>query len=116
MALASTVYLSMMGRQGLRKVAELCYQKAQYAAKEIDALEGYSLWNKGNFFHEFVISCPRPVDEINEQLLDYDIVGGYDLGTVYPDLANHMLLAMTELNRVDQIDALVEALKEVGHD
>lgn len=115
MALASTVYISMMGKQGLRKVAELCYQKAHYAAQEIGKLKGYSLWNKDNFFHEFVISCPRPVNEINDQLLDYDIVGGYDLGKVYPDLANHMLLAVTELNNKGQIDALVDALKEVDH-
>jgi glycine dehydrogenase subunit 1 len=115
MALASTVYLSTMGRQGLRKVAELCYQKAQYAAQEIDKLEGYSLWNKGNFFHEFVISCPQPVDQIKDQLLDYDIVGGYDLGLSYSELTNHMLLAVTELNSKGQIDALVDALKEVSH-
>jgi glycine dehydrogenase subunit 1 len=78
-------------------------------------LEGYSIWNKGNFFHEFVISCPRPVDEINDQLLDYDIVGGYDLGKDYPDLTNHSLMTVTELNSADQIDALVDALKEVGN-
>jgi glycine dehydrogenase subunit 1 len=115
MALASTVYLSTMGRQGLRKVANLCYQKAHYAAEKINELEGYSIWNKGNFFHEFVISCPRPVDEINDQLLDYDIVGGYDLGKDYPDLTNHSLMTVTELNSADQIDALVDALKEVAN-
>ncbi len=115
MALATTVYLSMMGRQGLRKVADLCYQKAHYAAQEIDKLEAYSLWNTGNFFHEFIVSCPRAVHEINHQLLNYDIVGGFDLGEVYEDLSDHMLLTVTELNSKDQIDALVEALKEVGH-
>jgi glycine dehydrogenase subunit 1 len=116
MALASTVYLSMMGRQGLRQVAELCFQKAHYAASAINKLDGYSLWNTGDFFHEFVISCPRPVEEINDHLLDYDIVGGLDLGAFFPELTDHMLLAVTELNRKDQIDALVEALREGPHD
>lgn len=116
MALASTVYLSMMGRQGLRQVAELCFQKAHYAADAISKLEGYSLWNTGDFFDEFVISCPRPVEEINDHLLDYDIVGGLDLGTFFPELTNHMLLAVTELNSSDQIDALVEALRGGPHD
>ncbi len=114
-ALAATVYLSLMGKFGLRKVAELCYQKAHYAAQEIDKLEAYSLWNTGTFFHEFVIACPRPIQEINDELLDYDIVGGYDLGKAFDELSNHMLLAVTEMNGKDQIDALVNALKEVDH-
>jgi glycine dehydrogenase subunit 1 len=114
-ALAATVYLSAMGKLGLRMVAELCYQKAHYAAQEIDKLEAYSLWNTGTFFHEFVIACPRPIQEINDELLDYDIVGGYDLGKAFDELSNHMLLAVTEMNGKDQIDALVSALKEVDH-
>jgi glycine dehydrogenase subunit 1 len=116
MALASAVYLSVMGKQGLRKVAELCYHKAHYAAERISALEGYHLWNKGTFFNEFVIACPRPVVEINDQLLDYDILGGYDLGKCFDELQNHMLLAVTEMNTKDEMDTLALALEEVSHD
>lgn len=116
MALASTVYLSVVGKQGLRQVAELCYHKAHYAAEKIDALGGYSLWNKGVFFHEFVISCPRPTAQINEALLNWDILGGYDLGQVYPQLKDHMLLAVTEANTIEEIDDLVAALEGLSHD
>jgi len=115
MALASAVYLSLMGKQGLRQVAELCYHKAHYAAEQLAAVPGYSLWTKGSFFHEFVLKCPRPVAEINQALLDLDILGGYDLGQDYPELRDHMLLAVTEMNSRDQIDALVEAMQEVSH-
>lgn len=114
-ALAATVYMSAMGKQGLRQVAELCYQKAHYAAAEIDSLEGYRLWNSDPFFNEFVISCSHPVAEINDYLLDREIVGGFDLGRAYENLKDHMLLAVTELNSKDQIDALVSALKEFDH-
>jgi glycine dehydrogenase subunit 1 len=114
MALASAVYLSLMGKQGLRQVAELCYHKAHYAADRIASLPGYSLWTRGAFFNEFVIACPRPVAELNQALLDYDILGGYDLGQDYPELKDHMLLAVTEMNSREQIDYLVEALQEVG--
>jgi glycine dehydrogenase subunit 1 len=116
MALASTVYLSLLGKRGLRRVAELCYQKAHYAAEQISKLERYRLWNEGHFFHEFVITCPRPVAEINHRLLEHDILGGYDLGDDYPELENHMLLAVTEMNSRDEIDRLVAALAEVGDD
>ncbi|HHH82257.1 MAG TPA: aminomethyl-transferring glycine dehydrogenase subunit GcvPA [Chloroflexi bacterium] len=115
MALASLVYLSVMGKQGLRKVAELCYHKAHYAASKIDALPGFQLWNKHPFFHEFVIACPGPVGEINAHLLDYDILGGYDLGRDFPELKDHMLLAVTETISIEEIEDLVEALEEVSH-
>ena len=115
MALASAVYLSLMGKQGLRQVAELCYHKAHYAAEQLAPLPGFSLWTKGPFFHEFVLKCPRPVAEINQALLDFDILGGYDLGQDYPELRDHMLLAVTEMNSRDQIEALVEAMQEVSH-
>jgi glycine dehydrogenase subunit 1 len=116
MALASAVYLSVMGRQGLRRVAELCYHKAHYAAGEIARLPGYALWNTGEFFHEFVIACPRPVAEINEHLLEHEIIGGYNLGRDYPPLADHMLVAVTEMNSKDEIDDLVAVLEEAAHD
>jgi glycine dehydrogenase subunit 1 len=116
MALATAVYLSLMGKQGLREVAELCYHKAHYAAEQIDALDRYSLWHRGPFFHEFVVACPRPIAEINDRLLEYDILGGYDLGRDYPTLTDHMLIAVTEVNSKDDIDHLVSALAEVAHD
>jgi glycine dehydrogenase subunit 1 len=116
MALASTVYLSLMGKAGLKKVAELCYQKAHYAADQISGLDGYHLWNQGPFFHEFVVACPRPVGEINKRLLKYDILGGYDLGREYPELEDHMLLAVTEKCTRAEIDDLVSALEEVAND
>ena len=116
MALATTVYLSVMGKQGLRKVAELCYHKAHYAATQIAAMEDYSLWYDGLFFHEFVVNCPRSVREINDRLLDYDILGGYDLGQEYSSLENHMLIAVTEVNGKEEIDDLITALEDIAHD
>jgi glycine dehydrogenase subunit 1 len=116
MALATAVYLSVVGKQGLREVAELCYHKAHYAAEKIDALDRYSLWHRGPFFHEFVVSCPKPVAEINDQLLDYDILGGYDLGQEYPALADHMLIAVTEVISKEDINDFVTVLEEVSHD
>ncbi len=111
-ALAATVYTSLLGKQGLREVAELCYHKAHYAAKKISGIPGYSLWTKEPFFNEFVVRCPSPVREINEFLLDEGILGGYDLGQDYPELKNHMLVAVTEMNSKADIDFLVDLLTE----
>ncbi|OGO66724.1 MAG: glycine dehydrogenase, partial [Chloroflexi bacterium RBG_19FT_COMBO_47_9] len=98
MALASTVYMSLLGKNGLRQVAELCFHKAHYAAERIANLPGYSLWSPTTFFNEFVIRCPAPAAEINDLLLDHDILGGYDLSQDYPELGNHLLIAVTEMN------------------
>ena len=68
------------------------------------------------FFHEFSVGCPKPVAEINASLLEHGFLGGYDLGQDYPALRNPMLLAVTEMNTKDEIDALVDVLAEVAHD
>jgi glycine dehydrogenase subunit 1 len=116
MALAAAVYLSLMGKQGLRRAAELCYHKAHYAAGKIGALQGYKIWNDGPFFNEFVVACPKPVNVINHHLLDeHEILGGYDLGRDYAELKDHMLVAVTEMNTREEIDDLIAALEEVAH-
>lgn len=110
MALAASVYLSLMGRNGLRKVAKLNYDKAHYAAEKIDELQGFKVLRDKPFFNEFVVKSLEPVSVINEALLSNGIVGGYDLGQDYPNMQDHMLLAVTEMNTKEEIDALVDVL------
>ncbi len=112
MALAAAVYLSLMGRQGLRKVAELCYHRAHYAAAQIAQLPGYELLDRGPFFKEFAVRCPRPAAEVNAALREHGIVGGYDLSNDYPRLGNAMLLCVTEMNSKAEIDDLVKAMSD----
>jgi glycine dehydrogenase subunit 1 len=116
MALAATVYLSLLGQTGLRQVAQLCYHKAHYAAEKISQVKGFSICFDTPFFHEFSVCCPRPVSEVNNHLLEHGFIGGYDLGQDYPSLKDHMLVAVTEMNTREEIEALVSALAEVDHD
>jgi glycine dehydrogenase subunit 1 len=117
MALASTVYLSLLGKHGLKQVAELCYHKAHYAARQIAEVKGFQVLTAQPFFNEFVVKCPKPVEEINADLLEYGILGGYDLGEAFgPAMANYMLVAVTEMNSSEEIETLAEVLAEVTHD
>jgi len=116
LALASAIYLSVLGKAGLQQVANLCYQKAHYAAQELSKIEGMGLCFTEPFFHEFALCVNRPVEEVNAHLLEHGILGGYDLGQDYPALKDHMLIAVTEMNSKEDIDALVEVLSEVSHD
>jgi len=112
-ALAAAVYMAALGRSGMRQVAELCYHRAHYAADRVDELNGFSVVRDGSFFKEFVVRCPRPVDEINGYLLDErSIIGGYDLARDYPHLNQHMLLCVTEMTAREDIDLLAEALAD----
>jgi len=115
MALASGVYMSLLGKHGLRQVAELCYHKAHYAADQIKKIKGFSLAFSDPFFNEFAVKCPAPVLDIDNHLLEHGILGGYDLGQDYSELKDTMLLAVTEMNTRGEIDGLVEALSEVAH-
>jgi len=116
MALAATVYMSLLGKNGFKQVSELCYHKAHYAAEKISKVKGYSVCSGKDFFNEFVVSCPSDVEEINHHLLDHNILGGYNLSNDYKKLGHHMLIAVTEMNTKDEIDALCEILEEVNHD
>ena len=102
-----TVYMALVGKQGLRQVAELCYHKAHYAASLVEKIPGYSLPLSGTFFQEFVARCPRPPGEINAALLEQGIMGGLDVSDAIP---NGMLLCVTEQNSREDIEVLAGAL------
>ena len=110
-ALMVAAYLATLGKQGLRETAELCYQKAHYAASQIDALDGYSLASDGTFFNEFVISCREPVQSTLDALLEHKIIGGADASD---RVTNGIVFALTEQNTRAEIDRLVAALDEIG--
>jgi len=110
-ALAATIYLSLVGKEGLRHIAELCLQKAHYLAGRIAEVPGYRLaYPNRPFFKEFVVETPRPPGEVIERLLDKQILAGIDLGKIDKNLSGKMLVSVTEKRSVDEMDAYVEAL------
>lgn len=109
-----TVYAATLGKQGIKDLASLCYQKAHYAASEINQLDGFSvesLGSGGTFFHEFVVTCPSSPADINAALLDQKIIGGLDISD---RSENGMLVCVTETSSKADIDKLVKALSEIG--
>ncbi|MFN3973806.1 MAG: aminomethyl-transferring glycine dehydrogenase subunit GcvPA [Dehalococcoidia bacterium] len=105
------IYLASLGKRGLRKVAELVWQKAHYAARLLAAIPGFHLPMQGVFFQEFVLQCPMAPGEINRRLLRRRIIGGLDISAHIP---NGMLVCVTEMNTRQEIDALAHALAEVA--
>lgn len=109
-ALAAAVYLSAVGQDGFKAVAELSLQKAHYAQAQLLKLAGVEAVFNAPFFKEFAIRLPRSVAEVNEKLLQDGIIGGLDLGKYDPALENCMLLCVTEKRSKAEIDRLVERL------
>ncbi len=113
LALSASVYLSTMGKQGIRDVAHLNIQKAHYAASKLASISGISLpYGRSPFFNEFVIklSAGTDVSELNDKLLQHGFIGGYDLGLADPSLKGHMLVAVTEQRTKAEVDAFADRL------
>ncbi len=118
-----TVFVATLGRQGMKDLAGLCYQKAHYAAAEIDRLSGFKVVSTGSgespgsgntdraFFHEFVVRCPGSPSAINAALLERKIIGGLDISS---RVDNGMLVCVTETSSKADIDRFVAALGEIG--
>ena len=110
-ALQAVVYLSLLGKQGLREVAELSLQKSHYLSEKITDLPGYSLKYDQPFFREFVVETPVPASEVVEKMLDQGILAGYDLSTVGDE---GLLIAVTEKRTKEQLDDFVRKLGAVS--
>ena len=114
-ALAATVYLETMGRQGLREVAEQCAQKTAYAANRISAIPGFSIRHTAPRFNEFVVSGPVAAKELLSRLAtERNVTGGLALSRFYKDRPNEFLVCVTELNTKVQIDELVAGITAVA--
>jgi len=113
LAVGATIYLAALGKQGFRELGELCLQKAHYAFRQITALPGYKAAFSSPFFDEFVITAPVSAQRLQQHFEQAGITGGYALRDGYPDMPNDMLFCVTETRSKEEIDYLVDVLKEV---
>jgi glycine dehydrogenase subunit 1 len=109
-ALAASVAMSSLGKQGLKKMAWMNIQKASYMKEQLKA-NGFDIAYNGAFFNEIVVDLKRNVSEVNRELLNRGIIGGFDLSQVDEKLEGFMLVATTEIRSKEEIDTFV---KEMG--
>jgi len=112
-ALAATVHLCLLGPQGLRELALLNLNKAHYAKEKIAGLSGFRLPFSAPIYNEFVVRMPEPVEEINRRLRERGIIGGLDLGRIFPEMSDCCLFCVTEMNSREEMDRLLESLGEI---
>ena len=109
-ALRTTIYLAVMGKHGLRAVAEQCVKKAHYTYQQLCNIPGIDPAFPHSFFKEFVIKLPCSPAHINKQLMNVGIIGGLDLGAYDSSLTNHMMISVTEKRTREDIDLLVDTI------
>ncbi|HET7839421.1 MAG TPA: aminomethyl-transferring glycine dehydrogenase subunit GcvPA [Rectinemataceae bacterium] len=111
--LQTCVYLALMGKKGMRTVAELCWNKAHYAAARIATVPGFAVATK-TFFKEFTVKTPVPAEEICTKLTKRCVVPGLPMSRYEAKRSHELLVCVTETCTKAQIDLLVESLKEAS--
>jgi len=112
MVTAATIYLSLMGSEGLRRTAIQCHANTASLVRQLAGLSGISL-AFDTFFHEGVLTFEQPVAPLLKALSDLGVLGGYDLSANYPELGNSLLVCATEVRTSAEIDNYVAAMKAV---
>lgn len=105
-AVAATIHLSLLGREGLHALALLNYRRARYARERLAAAGREPLFS-GPVFNEFAVHAPK---DAARRIADAGLAGGFSLARDYPEFDDGLLLCVTELHDKDRIDALVQAL------
>lgn len=112
-ALAACIYLTWLGKQGLKEMAYQNVQKAHYAHEELSKLKGVNPKFSGYFFNEFILEFEQDPEHIRKSLLEKNILAGLALKDIYPSLENCLLLCVTELITKEDIDNLVKEMKRL---
>ena len=112
-AVASAIYLSLLGRSGLRKLALVNHTNAVRLMKMLSEIPGVEIPHSGYHFNEFVVRLPRDEDEVHRGLLERGYHGGLRLKRILPELGDSMLLCTTELHTKGVLEGFARALKEV---
>jgi len=111
-ALAATVHLTLLGKEGLREQAEQNLSKAHFALSELEKIPGVTRTFSGAFFNEFTVAFPKSVKLVNADLLKEKIVGPFVLGTAYPELSKNAVVCVTETTSRGEIERLVVGVRK----
>lgn len=113
-ALAATIYLGALGKEGLAEVAEESAKKAYYAYNKLIATGKFKPVYDQPFFREFVLETTMDVESLNAELASKGFLGGYNVGKDYQSDKNLIMFCVTEKRTIEEIDCLVKAMEEIS--
>jgi len=112
-ALQSAIYMSLIGRQGFKELAQLILDKSEFTRQEIGRIDGVEVKKSSPTFNEFTVSLPYNAVRVVEAMLDKGFAAGFPLARYYPEMDNYMIVAVTEKRTKQEILNYVDALREV---
>ena len=110
-ALRALIYMSLIGKEGLKELASTCRDKAEYAKQKLSEIKGVEVKKSSPTFNEFTVKLPKNANEVIGKLIDKGIAAGFPLGRYYPDMENYMLVAVTEKRTKHEIVRFADALE-----
>ena len=112
-ALRAHVYMSLMGKHGLRKLAGICHAKAEFAKNRFKQIPGIKIMESSPTFNEFTVQLPKDAGDVAGELVERGIAPGLPLGSFYKGMDNYLLVAITEKRTKYEICTLAENLESV---
>ena len=112
-AVRSTIFMSLLGKDGLSDMANLCFIKASYLKEQLSKIDGVEVLNKADTFNEFVISTPLSSDVLLDKLKEKGFYAGINLAKIDDRFKNEILMTVTEKRTKEQMDALVGSIGDV---
>jgi glycine dehydrogenase subunit 1 len=111
-ALRALIYMCLLGKEGIKKVARVCMEKSEYTKQKLEAIKGVEVKRSSPTFNEFIIRLPKDPNEVIGQLITKRIAAGFPLGRYYKDMADYMLVTVTEKRTRREIDMFAEAMED----
>lgn len=112
-AVQSLIYMSLLGKDGIRDLAQLNLDKAEFARKEIEKIPGVEVKRSSPTFNEFTVYLPKDASDVVEAMIAKGFAAGFPLGRYYPGMERYMIVAVTEKRTKEEILAYAKALKDV---
>jgi len=112
-ALRAVIYLSLLGKEGLKELAQLNYQKSEFAKSILDKIPGVEVKRNSSTFNEFTVLLPRNADEVVNKMVDKGFACGFPLGRFYKGMDNYLLVAVTEKRTKEEIVKFAESLEAI---
>ncbi len=113
-ATIASVYCSLLGKTGLKKVALLSLENAHNTAEKIFELDGYEPYFNNPYVNEFAVKTPIPAQDIISQLVKDGVLPGIDAGRWYPKMDNCLIIAATEKRTDEDINKLINRLESIN--
>jgi glycine dehydrogenase subunit 1 len=109
-ALRSTIFLSLIGKEGLKDMATICHSKSEYLKSELSKIDKVEIYNTASTFNEFVITTPLSADDLLDKLNEQGFYAGINLSNLFDGFENSILISVTEKRTKEEMDELVKAI------